>query len=56
MDNGDQISHTSFQAHQVRLFNGKALVIIRADRRQGTVTLTAEGDGLTPSAVPIQLR
>src|SRR6266699_572634 len=56
VDNGDQISHTSFQAHQVRLFNGKALVIIRAGRRQGTVTLTAEGDGLTPSAVPIQLR
>ncbi len=56
VDNGDQISHTSFQAHQVRLFNGKALVIIRAGRRQGTVTLTAEGDGLAPSAVPIQLR
>ena len=56
VDIGDQISHTSFQAHQVRLFNGKALVIIRAGRRQGTVTLTAEGDGLAPSAVPIQLR
>jgi len=56
VDNGDQISHTSFQARQVRLFNGKALVIIRAGKRQGTVTLTAEGDGLTPSAVPIQLR
>ena len=56
VDNGDQTSHTSFKANQVRLFNGKALVIIRADRRQGTVTLTAEGDGLTPSAVPIQLR
>ncbi len=56
VDNGDQISHTSFQANHVRLFNGKALVIIRAGRRPGTVTLTAEGDGLTASAVPIQLR
>jgi len=56
VDNGDEISHTSFQANQVRLFNGKALVIIRAGTRPGTVTLTAEGEGLTPSAVPIQLR
>jgi len=56
VDNGDEISHTSFQANRVRLFNGKALVIIRAGTRPGTVTLTAEGEGLTPSAVPIQLR
>ena len=56
VDNGDQTSHTSFKANQVRLFNGKALVIIRAGTRPGTVTLIAEGDGLTPSAVPIQLR
>src|SRR5205809_5695346 len=56
VDNGDQISHTSFQAKQARLFNGKALVIIRAGTKPGTVTLTAEGQGLTPSAVPIQLR
>ena len=56
VDNGDQISHTSFQAKRVRLFNGKALVIIRAGSRKGTVTLTAEGDGLKPSTVPIQLR
>ncbi len=56
VDNGDQISHTSFKANQVRLFNGKALVIIRAGTRPGTATLTAEGDGLAPSAVSIQLR
>src|SRR6266480_4628594 len=56
VDNGDEISHTSFQANRVRLFNGKALVIIRAGTRPGTVTLTAEGERLTPSAVPIQLR
>ncbi len=56
VDNGDQSSHTSFKANQVRLFNGKALVIIRAGTRPGIVTLTAEGEGLAPSAVPIQLR
>jgi beta-galactosidase len=56
VDNGDQISHTSFQAHQVRLFNGKALVIVRAGRKPGTATVTAEGRGLAPATVRITLR
>lgn len=56
VDNGDQTSHTSLKAQQVRLFNGKALVIVRAGTRRGTVTLTAETDGLAPAAARIQLR
>jgi len=57
VDNGDQISHTSFQANQVRLFNGKALVIIRSTGRPGTVTLTAETDGgLAPATVRMDIR
>ncbi|HYU28431.1 MAG TPA: beta-galactosidase GalB [Gemmatimonadales bacterium] len=54
VDNGDQISHTSFQAHAVRLFNGKALVIVRAGNRPGMATLTAEADGLPPTTVTIR--
>jgi beta-galactosidase len=56
VDNGDEISHTSFQAHQVRLFNGKAVVIVRAGRKAGTATVTAEGRGLAPATVRIALR
>jgi len=56
VDNGDQISHAAFQADRVRLFNGKALVIVRAGERPGTVTLTAEGEGLEPAAVQITSR
>jgi beta-galactosidase len=56
VDNGDEIGHTSFQAHQVRLFNGKAVVIVRAGRKPGTATLTAEGRGLAPATVHIELR
>ena len=56
VDNGDEISHTSFQAKQVRLFNGKALVIVRAGRSPGTATLTAEGEGLAPATVRIALK
>jgi len=56
VDNGDQISHTSFQAKQVRLFNGKALVIVRAGRTPGTATLTADGKGLAPATVRIAIK
>src|SRR6266699_789173 len=58
VDNGDQISHTSFQAKQVRLFNGRAVVIIRSDGRPGTATLTAEADGggVAPATVRIDVR
>lgn len=56
VDNGDQISHTSFLAKQVRLFNGKALVIIRAGTKAGTAVLRAQADGLAPATVRIDLR
>jgi len=55
VDNGDQISHASFKADRVRLFNGKALVIVRAGERAGTATLTAEGEGLEPATSRIVL-
>ena len=56
VDNGDQISHTSFHATQVRLFNGKALVIVRAGRKPGTIRLTAESKGLTTGTLHIEVR
>src|SRR5437867_1209403 len=55
VDNGDQISHAPFQADRVQLFNGKALVIVRAGERGGTATLTAEGEGLESARVRIEL-
>ena len=55
VDNGDQISHTSFQAHEVRLFNGEALVIVRAGPRLGEATLTAESAGLAPATIRISV-
>ena len=56
VDNGDEMSHTSFQAHEIQLFNGKALVIVRAGTRRGAVTLTAESDGLASATIRLQLR
>ncbi len=56
VDNGDEISHTSFQANQVRLFNGKALVIVRAGTHGGAAILTAEAEGLAPATLRLDLR
>jgi len=55
VDNGDQISHAPFNGDRVKLFNGKALVIVRAGERAGTATLTAEADGLEPASVRFEL-
>lgn len=55
VDNGDQVSHESFKTDHVRLFEGKALVIIRAGRAPGTVTLTARADGLAPATLRLRL-
>jgi len=55
VDNGDQISHAPFTADAVRLFNGKALVIIRAGEKPGTATLRADAGGLEPASVRLEL-
>ena len=56
VDNGDQISHAPFHSDRVLLFNGKALVILRAGERPGSVTLTAEADGLEAATARLELR
>src|SRR6266480_2010351 len=55
VDNGDQISHAPFHSDRVLLFNGKALVIVRAGDRAGTATLTAQADGLEPATLRLRL-
>jgi len=55
VDNGEQVDHERFQRDSVRLVAGKALVIVRAGRRAGPVTVTATSDGLRPGAARLQL-
>lgn len=51
-DNGDATSFESFQAPERNVFNGLALVVVRAKAGQtGTITLKAESDGLKPAAI-----
>ena len=55
VDNGDEISHAPFKADQVQAFMGKALVILQAGRRSGTVTLNATSAGLPAASARITL-
>ncbi|MDW7980177.1 MAG: beta-galactosidase GalB [Verrucomicrobiales bacterium] len=56
-DNGDPTCHESFRSPERNAFNGLALVIVRAlPGRPGTITLSAEADGLAPATVRIKSR
>ena len=55
VDNGDPTSFEPFQASERKLFNGRALVILRS--RAGTtgeITLAAEADGLPKAITKVQ--
>jgi beta-galactosidase len=52
-DNGYQTDMESFRTNFRRAFNGKCLVIIRSENAKGTIMLSAEAEGLQPSAITI---
>jgi beta-galactosidase len=56
VDNGDEIDHERFQRDSVRLFEGRALVIVRPSRQAGTVSLTASSNALRPATSRLTLR
>jgi beta-galactosidase len=56
VDNGDETNHERFQRDSVRLFAGQALVIVRAGRRGGSITLTATAEQLTPASLRLEAR
>lgn len=61
IDNGDPTNHEPFtgptaSAAQHRAFNGLALVVIRAPRRGGRLTLSATADGLARATAGIKAR
>lgn len=54
VDNGSQTSMESFNAPQRSAFKGKCLVVIRAGKKKGAITVTASAEGLKASAVSLQ--
>jgi len=54
--NGDSTSEEPYQGNQRRLFNGRALVVVRALRSAGAIRLTASAAVLKPATLGIQSR
>jgi beta-galactosidase len=53
VDNGDNSSHESFQAAERHAFQGRCVVIIRALKGAGPITITASSPGLAGSSIAI---
>jgi len=53
VDNGNPISHESYQGAMRSAFSGKALVIVRSTLVPGTITLRATSGSLTAASVDI---
>jgi beta-galactosidase len=50
--NGDPTDHANFRSTDQKIFNGLALVIVRAeDRKKGKITLRAASPGLEPAEI-----
>lgn len=56
LDNGSPISHERFKANQHTALNGLALAILQSVGKQGSITLTANSQGLQSSTVVVQAR
>jgi len=53
LGNGDGKSSGSYQDDTLTLFNGRALVVVRASKTAGTIQLAAESSGLRGSSISL---
>ena len=56
VDNGCQTSLERFKADNRKAFGGKCLVVLRADKSPGNVTLTAKAVGLDKDSIQLEVR
>jgi beta-galactosidase len=54
VDNGSQISHESFKANHRRAFKGLCLVIVKAGKTGGRISLTATSPGLESAKIDLR--
>ena len=54
--NGDGQSRDSYAGNTFNLFHGRALVVLRAARSAGRISLTATAEGLSPSSLAIETK
>jgi beta-galactosidase len=56
VDNGNPQDMNSYKAEQRRAFNGLCLVILQSTDEKGTITLTADSEGLKGSMIKISVQ
>ena len=52
--NGDGKSDQPYQGNRCKLFNGRAMVVVRSSRKQGRIELTATAQGLSAATAAIR--
>jgi beta-galactosidase len=55
VDNGNPVSHEPLKGKEIKAFNGKCLVVVKAGEKPGSVTLTASAEGLNSAKTEIKL-
>jgi beta-galactosidase len=55
VDNGNLLDHDPFQTTERKLYEGHALAIVRATAPNGNIIITANTDGLPPTAIKIPI-
>lgn len=53
-DNGDPLSHESYQAHTRKLYNGMALALVQSTANTGLIRVTVRSGDLRPAVVEIR--
>ncbi|MGQ1785318.1 MULTISPECIES: glycoside hydrolase family 2 TIM barrel-domain containing protein [unclassified Saccharicrinis] len=56
IDNGDPLNQASFVGNEITAFNGKCLLIVKAGKNAGKVTVTAKSEGLDKAVALIQIK
>jgi beta-galactosidase len=54
VDNGNMVSHESFEGPDRTLYNGNVLALLRATASTGPITVTATADGIPPSTLTLK--
>jgi beta-galactosidase len=55
VDNGNITSHEAYQASERRVYNGKAIALVKANESKGEITLNATADALGNAVIKIEV-
>lgn len=56
VDSGNPADHDSYQVPQRRAYNGLCLAIVQALRKEGTIRIAAQAEGLKPASIEVGAR